>query len=469
MRLILTLMTHADAPADGYRSDTPQGSSAHDWRIPHTAEKSRDSQPDLPEKEAQLREVLGAAALSAGLTLAPPACDGVITARQAERAATAWGWADGDRPPAVVVLVDGLGLDMLRERKGHVPTLRRWLAECTTGMTGGGEGRTCVPSTTAAALTTLGTGAAPAVTGMVGYCVLNPSLDRQARGLRDPSPADQLCLITWAGNVPQPRTWQDIPTIFERLRFPDGDTSDVGNRSSLDQSAPMAVTIGPSRFAHSGLTEAGLRGASHLGADAMEARPGLAAQALRRGVRLVYLYVGELDHAGHAHGWMSAAWLEQLERLDAMLADLQRRVPAGTRIILTADHGMIDTDAEHRVIATDYPELCADVTAIAGEPRFTQLYVPYADPERAEAVAQRWRETLGERARWVSTRDQAHELLGPVSSRAHSVLGDVLVAMAGAWVVVDPRVHSPQAMAMPGVHGSLSDAEMRVPLLSVRV
>ena len=33
------------------------------------------------------------------------------------------------------------------------------------------------------------------------------------------------------------------------------------------------------------------------------------------------------------------------------------------------------------------------------------------------------------------------------------------------WVVVDPRVHSESAMAMPGVHGSLTDAETSIPLL----
>ena len=37
--------------------------------------------------------------------------------------------------------------------------------------------------------------------------------------------------------------------------------------------------------------------------------------------------------------------------------------------------------------------------------------------------------------------------------------------MAGTWVLVDPRVHSEPAIAMPGVHGSFTPAEVRVPLL----
>jgi len=45
------------------------------------------------------------------------------------------------------------------------------------------------------------------------------------------------------------------------------------------------------------------------------------------------------------------------------------------------------------------------------------------------------------------------------------VVGDVVVAMAGTWVLVDPRVHSESAISMTGVHGSFTTAETEVPLL----
>ncbi|MDU0347537.1 alkaline phosphatase family protein [Actinomyces sp. MRS3W] len=397
----------------------------------------------------QLRQVLGAAGVGAGLTLRPGP-PGTLTDAEARAAATDWGMLDADATGIVVVLVDGLGMEQLQERRGHAPTLRAWLSQAPYGA----AACTCLPSTTAAALTTLGTGALPGVTGMVGYCVLNPRLGRDLPAGTVPSADQNLCLITWDGNAPNPRAWQDVPTIFERLADPE-----------VPQRAPLAVTIGPQRFAGSGLTEAALRGAPHVGADRLEDRPALAAAALRRGVPLIYLYVGELDHAGHQHGWRSPQWLEQFERLDQALAELARRVPAGTRILLTADHGMIDTDPAHRLNLVDWPELNRDVVAIAGEPRFSQLYVPGSDPDLAAAVADRWRTVLGERALWVGTRADAPTRFGPLSERATSVLGDVLVAMADNWVVVDPRVHTEGAMAMPGVHGSATEAEMTVPLL----
>ena len=419
--------------------------------------------------EPHLRQVLGAAAAGAGLHLRDVGLPGVLSDAQAREAAAAWGLlAEGSGgAPTVVVLVDGLGLELLRERLGHAPTLRSWLSASSMGpaaRAGSGPGpvaRTCTPSTTAAALTSLGTGALPGVTGMVGYSVLNPLLDRTLLVDTAPHPEQNLCLITWEGRAPDPRAWQDVPTIFERLeRDPDRP------RPHGEPGAPLAVTIGPARFAGSGLTVAGLRGAPHLGADCLEVRPGLAVEALRRGIPLVYLYVGELDRTGHAHGWRSVQWLEQLERLDAAMAGLVRRVPAGTRIILTADHGMVDTGPDRRVDISASPALARDVVAVAGEPRFTHLYVPGSDQDVASEVARRWRDELGERAMWIGTRAEAGRHLGPVGQRAAGVLGDVLVAMSQEWVAVDPRVHSESAIAMPGVHGSLTRAETAIPLLT---
>jgi len=415
---------------------------------------------DSPQDPA-LRYVLAVGAVSAGLSLSDTAYDGVtdlspdvepvVSDARARMVARSWGIEPageaGGGPGTVVVLVDGLGLEMLRQRRGHTPTLRRWLGQCEAGTAGNGI-LTCRPSTTAAALTMLGTSALPGTTGMVGYSVLNPRLGPVLDASAVPGPDQVLSLITWKGdNVPSPRSWQDVPTIFERLP------------------AGSAVSIGPTRFAGSGLTEAALRGASHLGADRLEDRPGLAAGALRRGTPLVYLYVGELDKTGHKHGWLSEQWLTQLERLDAAMAQLARRVPAGTRIILSADHGMVDTDPGHRIDLSSHRELVRDVVAVAGEPRLTHLHVADGDTDLAAEVAQRYRHVLGERAMWIGTREQAGDHLGVLGPRARGVVGDVVVAMASTWVLVDPRVHSESAIAMPGVHGSFTPAETEVPLL----
>lgn len=405
----------------------------------------------------------------------------LVTNAQATQAAKRLGLdqlGDG-QAPIVMVLVDGLGWQMLRERAGHTPNLRRLLADSDYL-------HTCAPSTTAAALTTLATGVYPGAHAMVGYAVRDPLLRGHLGAGHVPGPGDVFDLITFKNSSHDPLTWQSVPTLIERANA----KANAGCGPQLG-----AVSIGRSKFAGSGLSLAAWRGFKHIGVDALDQRPYQAYRAIKEGAKLVYLYVGELDHAGHNHGWHSDKWLEALEALDAMVGQLFRRLPAGTRIVLTADHGMVDTDRHHRIDLAKEKELAKDVVAVAGESRFLQLYVPddvasapaagspglgVAGPrgdggvvensgreKLAQSVAKRWAEFLGDRAIWVGT--DPSPLMGALSPGARAAVGDVLVALNDNWTVVDSRVQSFHATQLIGVHGSLTPVELEVPLIKAVV
>lgn len=454
----------------------------------------------VPDKLAALAAPLGArgaladvlvgicSALGADIELVDTVNDEVtcpttslVTNAQAAQAAKRLGLDQlGDaQAPLVMVLVDGLGWQMLRECAGHTPNLRRLLADSDYL-------HTCAPSTTAAALTTLATGVYPGAHAMVGYAVRDPLLRGQLGAGHVPKAGDVFDLITFKNSSHDPLTWQTVPTLIERA-----------NAKAKAGCGPQlgAVSIGRSKFAGSGLSLAAWRGFKHIGVDALDQRPYQAYRAIKEGAKLVYLYVGELDHAGHNHGWHSDKWLQALEALDAMVGQLFRRLPAGTRIVLTADHGMVDTDRHHRIDLAKEKELSKDVVAVAGESRFLQLYVPddvasasaagspglgVAGPrgvcgvvenngreELAQSVAKRWAEFLGDRAIWVGT-DPA-PLMGPLSPGARAAVGDVLVALNDNWTVVDSRVQSFHATQLIGVHGSLTPVELEVPLIKALV
>ena len=454
----------------------------------------------VPDKLAALAAPLGArgaladvlvgicSALGADIELVDTVNDEVtcpttslVTNAQATQAAKRLGLDQlGDaQAPLVMVLVDGLGWQMLRERAGHTPNLRRLLADSDYL-------HTCAPSTTAAALSTLATGVYPGAHAMVGYAVRDPLLRGQLGAGHVPKASDVFDLITFKNSSHDPLTWQSVPTLIERA-----------NAKAKAGCGPQlgAVSIGRSKFAGSGLSLAAWRGFKHIGVDALDQRPYQAYRAIKEGAKLVYLYVGELDHAGHNHGWHSDKWLQALEALDAMVGQLFRRLPAGTRIVLTADHGMVDTDRHHRIDLAKEKELSKDVVAVAGESRFLQLYVAddvasasaagspglgVAGPrgvcgvvenngreELAQSVAKRWAEFLGDRAIWVGT--DPTPLIGPLSPGARAAVGDVLVALNDNWTVVDSRVQSFHATQLIGVHGSLTPVELEVPLIKALV
>lgn len=330
---------------------------------------------------------------------------------------------------AAVVLVDGLGVSALRPRAGHA---RRLMAAA--------PGRRDVldagfPSTTAAALATLTTGCAAGEHGLVSYSALDRVNDRVLNLLRG-----------WDAQA-DPRAWQPHPTVFE----------------SAAAAGVEPVVIGAERYRDTGFTDAVLRGARFEAHRSIADRLAAAAELLRApGERLLYVYVPELDQAGHAEGAGSAAWTRRLEELDAALAPLAG-LGADAGVLLTADHGMVDIPEHRRLVIDGDDPLWSGVRHVAGEPRCLHLAVD--EPGRIDEVLARWR--AAEEARsWVVSRDEAIAAgwYGPVGEGVAARLGDVIVAARSEVAYYDARTATAASRAMVGQHGSFSDEERRVPL-----
>jgi hypothetical protein len=325
----------------------------------------------------------------------------------------------------VVVLLDGLGHHQLDARRGHAPFLRAIEADVITAG---------YPTTTASSLGLFGTGQPSGRTGMTGYTARNP----RTGGLAN--------LISWEG-ADRAEEWQPQPSLLEEAA----------------REGFTITTLGKRRFAGSGLTHAVLRGGQFIGAERLADRIDVAI-GIAQNPGVSYCYWGEIDAAGHAHGWGSNEWVAALEDADRELRRLARGLPRDTVMVVTADHGMVDVTGAPRWDVAAEPALRADVALIAGEPRALHVHLdPGAD---AGTVAQRWQETLGGHAA-VGTRDDATSagIFGDVTPHAAARIGDVVVAMADRSTVVDSRTQTPGSLSLVGVHGSLTPQELHVPLL----
>ena len=237
---------------------------------------------------------------------------------------------------------------------------------------------------------------------------------------------------------------------------------------SLVGAGVRVVQIGNPEFAGSGLTTAALRGGEFVGARDLFARVDVAVDALAGpGQSLIYLYWGEVDAAGHTNGWRSPEWRLALRSADLDLSRLASRLPAGTLLLVTADHGMLDVPHADRVDLASSDELSRGIAVLGGEGRFAQIYCePTAGPDDVAAVAARFADVLGDLA-WVRTRDEAVAAgwFGPVEDRVRRRIGDIVVAGRGSFILVDSRTARPQVLKLIGQHGSLTPAEQLVPLL----
>ncbi|MDO8145160.1 alkaline phosphatase family protein [Isoptericola sp. 178] len=381
-----------------------------------------------------LAAVLPAAAGALGLDLT------TATGLHSLDAAAALGLPDVRR--VVVVLVDGLGLHNLAERGGHAPFLRGLLPQARSLTT-------CFPSTTASALATLGTGTSPGMTGLLGYTQRNPDTGGLATMVSWTEQSDPYRpgTKTSAPLAVDPAALQREPTVLEQAG-----------------AAVSVVAPGPRKFSDSGMTRAALRGPRYVVAERFADRVDATLTALRDD-GLVYLYHGDVDKVGHQHGPDSWQWGDALEDADAELRRLVRSAPRGTLVLITADHGQVTSDLSAQHDVATRPALAADVVLLGGEPRMTHVYTaPGAD---AAAVADRWADELGEDAVVVTGEAAiAAGWFGPVADHVRPVVGDVLAAARGRATVVDSRLHPSAARHMPGVHGSLTETEMTVPLIA---
>jgi hypothetical protein len=352
--------------------------------------------------------------------------DSLLASLGVPGAANPLGLAPASR--ACLLLVDGLGWDLLRSHRSAAPFLSG-LTETGCWLTAG------FPATTATSLGSLGTARPPGQHGLLGYQVRVPDTGQLLNALR------------WDNTV-DPVRWQPGPTIFER-------TAAAGI---------AAIRVAAGAFRQSGLSVAAMRGADYHSADtlgALVASTAAALAAARRALALVY--TGDLDATGHAWGCESAAWRFQLGHVDRLAEQLAGALPSGTVLYITADHGMVDVPPGERTDADAGPELRAGVAVLGGEGRARHVY---AVPGAAADVLATWRSVLAESA-WVVGRDEAVDAgwFGPVDSWSAARIGDVVAAARGRSAVVATQAE-PRESALVGMHGSLTPAEQRVPLLT---
>ncbi|MGH3331520.1 MAG: alkaline phosphatase family protein [Nocardioidaceae bacterium] len=326
----------------------------------------------------------------------------------------------------VVFLVDGLGYELLRDHPDEAPFLHSLLDDQPPATVG-------VPSTTATSLTSFGTALTPGSHGVVGYTSRIPGTDRLLNAL------------AWDPHV-DARAWQPHQTAFARFASAGVHTTVVNKRD----------------FKGSGLTLAGQRGAEFVGADKVGERLAAVLAASGQSPSLTYMYDGDLDWTGHAYGVRSTQWEQELSMIDAAAEHLRETLPGDVRIVVVADHGMVDSPMDNRIDIDEEPELREGVAVFGGEARFRHIYCRAG---AVDDVLAAWRSRLGDRAQ-VLARDDALALgwFGELSPDVRPRLGDVMVAARGDFAVLSLSAF-PLEAKLVGLHGSLTSTEMLVPVL----
>lgn len=336
------------------------------------------------------------------------------------------------RGPEVLLLIDGFGSFILDEFISLVPTLG------VEFQAGAAELVSHFPSTTVSNLTSLGTGERPGIHGMIGYTMRIPFASEGTPQL--------LNGLKWDPRI-DPTTWQRQPTLFER-----------GSAMGIEVSH-----VASKRYEGSGFTEAALRGARYLAAQSDDEILLALQEATKRSNSFTYLYLNDVDEAGHSHGVGSEKWMGALQRVDRLVEKIIEILPCGSRLWITADHGMVN--AGEKVVLGEGNSLLEGVALLGGEPRARHLYLsrdlpPDALREEMAQVMTRWQGFFGDRIELLSA-DEAYD--GEIDTRIRERIGDIIAVPTDATVLIEPERKEPQSR-MVGHHGAMTKVEREIPL-----
>jgi len=349
--------------------------------------------------------------------------------------------------PIVVLLIDGLGWSALRGSGARLPqgTASRWLprARPLTSV---------FPTTTTVALTSLSTGAAPGQHGVVGHRVFLPRYGTVVELLRM-SPLGVSAAETLVGPDWSPSHVSGTPSIFRR--------------------GTPGVALSRDRYAGSGFTRLIYDGAEFRAYATASDLALLLVDVLSHPEPppIVFAYWDDLDVAQHVRGPLPDLVDFELDRVEALLAFVARRVGSAvarrTSLVVTGDHGQVPMATDRQLVA-DQDRVLLDLMSHppAGDRRATYFA---ARPGRRAALREALETRLPDGAHLLEMNDALEGgLYGPPPFHPELLerLGDFLVLMPSpggvSYTVPGSR---PRSHPMLGAHGGLEPAELLVPLI----
>lgn len=353
-----------------------------------------------------------------------------------------------------LVYFDAFGWRFL-ERHGDHPLFRR--ARTVERIT------SQFPSTTAAHVTTIHTGLPLAEHGVYEWFVLEPRLDRLIAPLLFAFAGDRERGTLGAAGLPLRTVFPDGSPLYRRLGA-------AGVVPVVVQPEAFNPTAATSHVAPTALLAADATLAGYTAID--EAFEQLVTAATREPRLFANVYLPHVDELMHQHGPDHAFVDEAIEWTLDLLDEALGRLPAGTLVLLTADHGMAPVSPETTVYVNElWPELPAllrsgaDGRPLAPAGSCRDLFL-HTLPGQAEAV----RDGLARRLEGIA---EAHLTADLVAGGLFGALPSERLLARLAEVVVLPLHgqsvywHEPGRFEQRflGQHGGLSPDEMDIPLV----
>ena len=188
-----------------------------------------------------------------------------------------------------------------------------------------------------------------------------------------------------------------------------------------------------------------------------------------KGRKLVYAYWPQFDHLCHHHRKASGIVLRHFRELDKGVASFLKSMKGtNTVLIITADHGLIDTARSRMIKVGDHPVLESALSLpLCGEPRTAYCYV---HPSKSKLFLSYVKHKLNHVCDVYRSEDLIKRgLFGLFKPHKHFFdrIGDYVIIMKKNYTIRQKPLGKP-IVYHTGVHGGISPEEMFVPLIVIK-
>ena len=315
----------------------------------------------------------------------------------------------------ILMLFDGMGIDMLEKNLPEDAFLRRHIAHTLSSV---------FPSTTTCATTSIETGLMPREHAWLGWTLYFPQIDQLVDVYTNHNDHGEMAADYHVGECYIPRNF-----IYKHIN-----ACEKYKACSVSFYGDVKIKTLPELF------DATLQ------------------LAMDDEHRYIYTYWPYPDNTMHKHGCYHPKTVAQIQDINARVEAFAKALPEDTLLLITADHGLTDTQT---VYLEDYPDIQKMLirdTSI--ELRAVSFHVK---PECVDAFPDVFNRHFSDQFLLVNQQTFIQEYLGsgPVRPQVYDFVGDYVAIATGCLSFMN----HPSQMEFIGNHAGLTPAEMLVPLI----
>lgn len=339
----------------------------------------------------------------------------------------------------ILLVIDGLGDEYLQTH-GKDTIFKEHQKDTITSV---------FPATTASAVTTFATGVAPQQHGITGWFMYLKELGVVSTILPF---TPRFGNISFGQLGINPRKILNHTTVFDKIKS-------------------ASYHIVPKDLVNSDYTRSFAAGSQSIPYDSLQEFFSVIDTTVRsdKDKKYVYAYWPLLDTLCHKNGIGSPEVQKHFKELNSHVQTFVENLKGtGTLVIITADHGLMETDTEHTIKVQQHFDLMRMLTLpVCGEPRVGYCYVHPSCVEEFESYMIENFDEACDVKRGEDLISENYFGLGEPHPMLFERIGDYVMLMKDKYVIRD-FVIGEHVYYLVANHGGMSPQEMLVPLIVIK-